>query len=280
MLIKPQLMYDNSKVSIEERGQWGIDKISISLSSSALNHSLLESQNMQWHYAQDRNSLLYCLKTNKHLILQRLINGCYMFIITQEYFNSNNPKPYNTIVYQIKQALIILKEEGFILDNKTFNDVIQRIKEIEIYFNFRPNHIRIKDNRYFDSIEEASSCAGLYRYNGTETYYSPNGKNGSSVCLYDKKSKDIHDRFYSMDEINNFPYSMRLEFRLRDRDVEDNSKLGASLGTVFTNYLNTLAFLHNKYVKNNIEFNIPIRNKYQRVIRRSNHVTSQRNTHR
>lgn len=276
MLIKPTMNED----AIENRGAWGIDKVKIYLLNDSLNLPTLESS--VWHYDAKRTTLLHTLISNKYVELERTSNGTYLLIIHQEYFTFSTDKTnqFNQIWRQIQSAIDLLLEEELILSGKTYGQCIGHITELELYFSMRDDYIEVIQECVFNTQDEAKINGGLYRYGDTDTYYSYNGIEGSSVCFYNKANKDIHDNLYSREEINNFPYTRRLEFRLRGEDVRDYSKLNATIDTVFTNYLNTIAFLHNKYLKNNMQFNIPVRNKYMRVLNRAEEVTSIRNTKR
>lgn len=274
MLVKN---FTNSRDSIINRGEFGIDKIKLCLKQELLNRNLLDS--ISWHYDSNKRTKLYYLRTNRNLIIEK-VGRFYLFIINQEFFNHSLIPPRNYILLQVCCAIHCLAAEGFIpLQNQIgfYLPYIQHITELEIYFSLKENYFDILETRFFSSREEAEENHGLFHYKGTETFYSYNGYEDSSVCLYNKQKKDFHDNQYNKDEIRAVRLPYRLEFRLRGKDVSKIIKLNGSLNTVFTNFLPTLAFLHNKYVKNNMEFNIPIRSKYQRVIRKSPEVTSIRN---
>lgn len=274
MFMKP-ICPESQIVSILNRGETGIDKIKIFLNQSELNYQLLDS--IQWHYDSYGKTKIHTLNLNQYLSIEK-VGPYYLFIINQEFLFQS--RLYNNILVQIYCALHCLALEGFILVQPSLDMYfanIHHITELEIYFSLKKHYFSIFDGRYFISREEAKDNQGLYRFNDTETFYSYNGFEASSVCLYNKKEKDLHDRCYSHDDINNFPYPYRLEFRLRGNDISNLCLLNAPYHTVFTNYLPTLAFLHNKFLKNNMDFNIPLRNKYQRVMRKSEEVTSIRN---
>lgn len=269
--------FTKSRDCITNRGEFGIDKIKLCLRQELLNRNLLDS--ISWHYDSNKRTKLYYLRTNRNLIIEK-VGRFYLFIINQEFFNHSLIPPRNFILLQVCYAIHCLATEKFIPVQpqlELYLPYIQHITELEIYFSLKKKYFDILQNRFFSSREEAEVNHGLFHFKETETFYSYNGYEDSSVCLYNKQKKDFHDNQYSQDEINSFRLPYRLEFRLRGKDVSDILKLHGSLNTVFTKFLPTLAFLHNKYVKNNLEFNIPIRSKYQRVIKKSPEVTSIRN---
>ncbi len=271
MQILPQ-NYQN-QVSIQERGVYGIDKIKLCLNSATLNLQLLKR--VPWHYDSHGRTKLHALQHNHFLLIEK-VSCCYMFIINQEYF-----APNGNILEQTLFALHLLALEGFIPiqpDLRLYMGCIHHITELELYFSLKSQHFKIKENRSFQTLQKAKEEEGFFQYNGTETLYSYNGvSDNSSVCLYNKREKDFHDQSFSKSQIMSFPYPYRLEFRLRGKDIADLSLLDAPLKTVFTNFLPTLAFLHNKFVKQNVDMNIPMRSKYNRVLSKSKQVTCQRN---
>lgn len=271
MQIRPN---DNQPDSIQNRGEVGLDKVKLFLHQHLWNHGLLKQG--KWHYDSNGRTRLHSLKSNKNLLIEKA-GANYFFIINQEFFNHTLPAPYNNILLQVCDALHCLALEGFMqkqLSLQLYLPYIHHITELEIYFSLKNNYFMILDERSFNTTEEARENNGLYQYAETETYYSYNDSGNSSVCLYNKQEKDFHDRHYAEKEIKGFHYPYRLEFRLRGNDVSNIFLLDAPFNTVFTNYLPTLAFLHNKFIKNNIVMNLPLRNKYQRVIKNSERTTS------
>ncbi len=264
--------------SIQNRGQFGIDKIKLCLNPNFLNRSIID--NIKWHYDSKERNQLHSLAFNNNLILERA-RTYYFLIINQEFFNHNLPSPFNNILFQVWLALQCLAHEGIITSEVFYTGYlpcIHHITEIEFYFSLKPHYAAVKEERSFNSLEAAKEEEGLYQYNGTETFYSYNGNSErSSVCFYNKREKDYHDNHYSRDEIDSYHFPYRLEFRLRGNDVSDIALLNAPLNTVFTSFLPTLAFLHNKFIKNNMDINIPLRNKYNRILEKSDEVTSVRN---
>lgn len=264
--------------SIQSRGTYGIDKIKLCLNKDYLNYTVL--QNIKWHKDSKGRTQLHSLARNHNLLIERA--GVYFFlIINQEFFNHYLPYPFNNVLLQVCAALRCLAIEGYISEQvfpMGYLSCIHHITEIEFYFSLKAHYINIKEARSFNSLETAKEEEGLFQYNGTETFYSYNGNSErSSVCFYNKREKDYHDNHYTKEEIDSYLFPYRLEFRLRENDVSNIALLNAPLNTVFTNFKPTLAFLHNKFLKNNMDFNIPLRNKYNIVMKKSEQVTSVRN---
>lgn len=268
MIIPPT--FHNTNDSIQNRGTFGIDKIKIYLNQALLNQTNLQAT--QWHDDSLCRTKIHTLKCNKFILVER-VSCFYLLIINQEFFNNSCGTPYNHILTQILIALHMVALEGFIPiqpNLQLYLPFIVHITELEIYFSLKKKHFSVIKEQSFDSIDKAKENKGLFQYKGTETYYSYNGYEKSSVCLYNKQKKDYHDdNQYEQSEVEDNPYPYRLEYRLRGKDVENICLLNAPLITVFTNYLPVISRLHNLYVKNNMTFDIPKKGKYQRVIKKS-----------
>lgn len=262
--------FQNTTDSIENRGTFGIDKIKIFLNQSLLYHSHLRAT--QWHDDSLSRTKIHTLCKNKFIMIER-VSCFYLLIINQEFFNNSCEAPYNHILIQILIALHMVALEGFIPvqpNLQLYLPFIVHITELEIYFSLKKKHFSVIKEQSFDSIDKAKENKGLFQYKGTETYYSYNGYEKSSVCLYNKREKDENDdNQYKRPDVINNPFPYRLEYRLRGKDVENICLLNAPLITVFTNYLPVISRLHNLYVKNNMTFDIPKKGKYQRVIKKS-----------
>ena len=93
---------------------------------------------------------------------------------------------------------------------------------IEIYIDCAYDAITVQPEASFSTINEAKSEEGLYCYRygnkNTKTFYSYNYDKKrsvvSSICLYDKREKDIHDNHFTRDSILKHKYPYRLEFRI------------------------------------------------------------------
>lgn len=101
----------NSRDSIINRGEFGIDKIKLCLKQELLNRNLLDS--ILWHYDSNKRTKLYYLRTNRNLIIEK-VGRFYLFIINQEFFNHSLIPPRNFILLQVCCALHCLAAEGFI----------------------------------------------------------------------------------------------------------------------------------------------------------------------
>lgn len=259
----------NTAYSIYDRGTYGIDKIKLFLNQSLLNHPLLRET--QWHDDALDRTIIHTLKSNKFVMIEK-VSCFYLLIINQEFFNHSCEAPYNNILLQVYFALHLLALEGFIPIQPNFQLYLQFIKhitELEIYFSLKKNHFSVIKEQCFDSIDKAKENKGFFQYKETDTYYSYNDYKRSSVCLYNKKEKDHNDdNLYKRPDVMNYPYPYRLEYRLRYRDVADISLLNAPLKTVFTNYLPVIVRLTKLYVQNNMSFNIPKKDKYNRVLKK------------
>lgn len=268
MIIPPTFI--NQKDSIQNRGTYGLDKIKLFLNQAQLNHPLLRKT--QWHDDTLCRTKLHTLNCNKFIMIER-VSCYYLLIINQEFFNHSCLAPNNYILSQVCIALHMVALEGFIPiqpNLQLYLQFIQHITELELYFSLKKKHFSVIEGQSFDSIDKAKENKGFFQYKGTDTYYSYNGYEKSSVCLYNKQEKDRNDdNQYKRADIEKNPYPYRLEYRLRGKDVENIFLLDAPLITVFTNYMPVISRLHRLYVNNNMTFDIPKKDKYNRVIKRA-----------
>lgn len=209
--------------------------------------------------------------TEKHLdplnVLTLSNAGVYKVLtINQEFFDTK--KNYQE---QIKLALIFLLSKGcfnfcdsflsryFVINCPEY--LILGVTAVEFYFDWREDDIEVDDAMTSRTIDGAKDEGCMYRYcrNGeaTDTYYSPNQKRHgkSSVCVYNKRKKDYHDRRIKFDRIKKHPYGTRLEFKIYKGNTNwlhwDN--LRGTYLQILNRHLPLLAMYYNRYVRDCVD---------------------------
>jgi len=196
--------------------------------------------------------------------------------------------------YTIARAIYNLLFKGFIFF-PLYEGVISFIKEniiwfiigiseIEFYFNIFKNSVIVNENAIENGkfIQYKENSEGQYSFysNDYRTKKQVNKKTGkesrkiithSRIHLYDKKEKDIKDNHIKHTELNNYPFDIRLEFKLfRDNcNFLSLENIRGNYNEVLNRYISLLAVYYNCYVLDHIHIKGKNNKELAKIIRKS-----------
>jgi len=240
------------------RPRMGIDKISVALNPFYL------ADNIPFN-----KKGLYSLDSYNYVILKKHGNYFIELQINQEGFEPNLDYKCQIISY----LLVLLRKGLFKIENNAvnrcmlimnYNLILLSTIGLEFYIDCKYKDIQVQEELTKKSMNEAKDAEGLFCFentkNQTKTFYSHNfdGKKkiASSICIYDKRSKDLHDNHFSKDSIMKHKYPLRIEFRIysSNSDWLNMDNLKGSSRIIFNRYLEYLAYLYNKFLLYTVEF--------------------------
>ena len=259
------------------RVRMGIDRISVALNPFYIKKDI--KFNKKGIHSIDSFNYVNLIKHGNYFIELQ---------INQEAFEPNLDYKCQVIFYLLE----LLRKGYFIFDNTPLHEyclilnyeifIISMIG-IEIYIDCAYDAITVQPEASFSTINEAKSEEGLYCYRygnkNTKTFYSYNYDKKrsvvSSICLYDKREKDIHDNHFTRDSILKHKYPYRLEFRISisnsDRLHLDN--LRGTARQIFNRYSKYLAFLFYKYLIRNVEVKKDKNPELAKIVGMANNLT-------
>jgi hypothetical protein len=128
------------------------------------------------------------------------------------------------------------------------------LKEIEFFFDLRPDNISIDEKEDNPEIDDKEKL--FYRYENTHYSKDRSKKNRKSkIAIYDRKLRLKETRQKSYKEIEAMSNNMRLEFRLCNSNCKymDIDNIKGNYNKVFKNYLPYLASSYNKLAKDSLD---------------------------
>ena len=213
----------------------------------------------------------------------------YTLEIHIEYMNLNED-----LHLTIAKAIYDLIFSGFIffpkfdgIVNFIYNNLkwfVLGVNASEFYFNLLPNKVSVNE----ESVENHNLIQYAMNGEGTYSYYSndykvkkkPNKSNDktirkivrhSRVHLYNKYEKDLQDNRISHKVLEEYPYHIRLEFKLLNDNCPylslDNFK--GNYNEVLNRFLSYLAVIYNNYVLGNIVIKGKSNKELEKVKRKS-----------
>ncbi|GHV44375.1 hypothetical protein AGMMS49546_28240 [Spirochaetia bacterium] len=130
------------------------------------------------------------------------------------------------------------------------NYFVYNIKEVELYFDFRPNNIRVLYPELLNQIETSL-------YSNDFRSYPNRPKRKSFLEIYDHAENLKRQRHIAWKRIDENPYKLRIEFNLtkynsRNLTLDD---LSGNYNEVISRYTSYLAVLYSRYFYGNVIVN-------------------------
>jgi len=253
------------------RSRFGIDKICVALNPLWLREDI--PFNCDGIFSLDP----------MHYINLKKKGGVYVELqINQEAF-----MPSLDYKMQVAAYLPLLLEKGLLqIENDAFGQtfllmyydyLIIGLTRVEIYIDTEPDIIEVMEDASFSSINEARQEEGLFCYenshNDSKGFYSydyareDKKKNikhrDSSICIYDKRKKDLADNHINKQSILKHKYSYRIEWRI---DISNSNWLNldniqGSARQIFNRYADYMAFNYNSYLRDNVDISFKKNNR-------------------
>lgn len=260
------------------RNRFGVDKICV-----ALNPCYLKASDIPFN-----KKGLFSLDTNHYVNLVKKGNLYIELQINQEAF-----EPFLDHQCQVINFLRLLLKKGlFIFEYSEMNEMILILNygyfiigltRLEIYIDTADGDITVNKDASFSSIREAKQEEGLFCYENSQdqskTYYSndyvkENKKekiNGvtSTICLYNKRIKDLADNHLNKDSVKKHKTPYRCEFRL---DITNTvwlnmSNIKGSARQIFNRYSEYLAAKFNDFLRDNVMVNVKKNPEMRKIIK-------------
>lgn len=259
------------------RNRFGIDKICVALNPFYLRNDI--PFNKKRMYSLDPAHYVNLIKKgNLYIELQ---------------INQEALEPFLDHQFQVINYLrLILKKGLFIFEYSKINEMllvinyeyfIMGLTRLEIYIDTAEGDIQIENEATFSSIKEARQEEGLFCYenslDGSKTFYSndyvkENKKkniNGvdSSICLYNKRIKDIAENHLNKVSIYKHKTPYRCEFRLDITNTAwlNMSNIKDSARQIFNRYSEYLAVKYNDFLRDNVMMDVKNNPELAKIIK-------------
>jgi hypothetical protein len=266
----------------------GIDKIKILLSPIWVNSRKI-------HF--NKKGIMH-IKPDNSLTLHKC--GPYTGLaIHDEYISRYEKNLFYCISKAINELMIIgiIEKPEHIKEIDIFNFIFQNprqfishVAELEIYFSIYKDSIIIKkysvETGYLIEVTDNETGAKTYYTKDYNKYILSNIKSGrkdkrkSIGKIYDKNIKDLKDNRKSHISILNNDYSIRLEFRLNNKNCNymNIDNFNHSLNTVLRKYFHFLVVKYKKYFLDHVEIDIEKNKHLVALINTAKATTSKRFT--